>query len=133
VKGLFSIILHLNQQGPFSLHPTVLLNHAVRLFLNEVFPTNEVLSRQTKFCPDKRSFVGIVQTKHLYNFRAVAQPGRRKSVRGTSTRFSRSRQTKFCRDSAQKIFMNLFRAVAQPGSAPRSGRGGRWFESSLPD
>src|SRR5215471_4049944 len=25
------------------------------------------------------------------------------------------------------------RAVAQPGSAPRSGRGGRWFESSLPD
>ena len=26
-----------------------------------------------------------------------------------------------------------FRAVAQPGSAPRSGRGGRWFESSLPD
>ena len=26
-----------------------------------------------------------------------------------------------------------FRAVAQPGSAPRSGRGGRWFESSHPD
>ena len=27
----------------------------------------------------------------------------------------------------------LFRDVAQPGSAPRSGRGGRWFESSHPD
>jgi hypothetical protein len=26
-----------------------------------------------------------------------------------------------------------FRAVAQPGSALRSGRRGRWFESSLPD
>ena len=25
------------------------------------------------------------------------------------------------------------RAVAQPGSALRSGRRGRWFESSLPD
>jgi hypothetical protein len=27
----------------------------------------------------------------------------------------------------------FFRAVAQPGSALRSGRRGRWFESSLPD
>lgn len=27
----------------------------------------------------------------------------------------------------------IFRAVAQPGSALRSGRRGRWFESSLPD
>lgn len=26
-----------------------------------------------------------------------------------------------------------FRAVAQPGSVQRSGRWGRWFESSLPD
>jgi hypothetical protein len=25
------------------------------------------------------------------------------------------------------------RDVAQPGSVPRSGRGGRWFESSRPD
>ena len=29
--------------------------------------------------------------------------------------------------------ITLFRAVAQPGSALRSGRRGRWFESSLPD
>ena|GEM_PF-4123993 len=28
---------------------------------------------------------------------------------------------------------HLIREVAQSGSAPRSGRGGRWFESSLPD
>jgi hypothetical protein len=27
----------------------------------------------------------------------------------------------------------ILRDVAQPGSAPRSGRGGRWFESSHPD
>ena len=27
----------------------------------------------------------------------------------------------------------VFRAVAQPGSVQRSGRWGRWFESSLPD
>ena len=27
----------------------------------------------------------------------------------------------------------FFRDVAQPGSASRSGRGGRWFESSHPD
>lgn len=27
----------------------------------------------------------------------------------------------------------IIRDVAQPGSASRSGRGGRWFESSHPD
>ena len=27
----------------------------------------------------------------------------------------------------------IFRDVAQSGSVPRSGRGGRWFESSHPD
>ena len=33
------------------------------------------------------------------------------------------------------LFLNaiLFRGVAQPGSAPRSGRGGRRFESCRPD
>ena len=31
------------------------------------------------------------------------------------------------------LLITLFRAVAQPGSALRSGRRGRWFESSLPD
>lgn len=31
------------------------------------------------------------------------------------------------------VFFKVFRDVAQPGSAPRSGRGGRWFESSHPD
>ena len=31
------------------------------------------------------------------------------------------------------LFLLDFRDVAQPGSAPRSGRGGRWFESSHPD
>ena len=34
------------------------------------------------------------------------------------------------------LFLNFLfkvRAVAQPGSALRSGRRGRWFESSLPD
>jgi hypothetical protein len=30
-------------------------------------------------------------------------------------------------------FIRTRRAVAQPGSALRSGRRGRWFESSLPD
>ncbi len=28
---------------------------------------------------------------------------------------------------------NVHRGVAQPGSAPALGAGGRWFESSLPD
>ncbi len=31
------------------------------------------------------------------------------------------------------LLPGFFRAVAQPGSALRSGRRGRWFESSLPD
>lgn len=31
------------------------------------------------------------------------------------------------------IWRRVFRVVAQPGSALRSGRRGRWFESSLPD
>ena len=31
------------------------------------------------------------------------------------------------------IFVERFRDVAQPGSARRSGRRGRWFESSHPD
>ncbi len=30
-------------------------------------------------------------------------------------------------------FCGVFRDVAQPGSALRSGRRGRWFESSHPD
>jgi hypothetical protein len=30
-------------------------------------------------------------------------------------------------------FCHHFRGVAQPGSALRSGRRGRWFESSRPD
>ena len=29
--------------------------------------------------------------------------------------------------------MSLYRAVAQSGSAPAWGAGGRWFESSRPD
>jgi hypothetical protein len=31
------------------------------------------------------------------------------------------------------MILNNFRDVAQPGSALRSGRRGRWFESSHPD
>lgn len=34
---------------------------------------------------------------------------------------------------ANNFVIWFFRAVAQPGSALRSGRRGRWFESSLPD
>ena len=40
--------------------------------------------------------------------------------------FSRRGNGKYC-------FNGMIRDVAQPGSAPRSGRGGRWFESSHPD
>ena len=32
-----------------------------------------------------------------------------------------------------KLLRNLSRGVAQPGSAPALGAGGRWFESSRPD
>ena len=34
---------------------------------------------------------------------------------------------------SSNIFVAVIRDVAQPGSASRSGRGGRWFESSHPD
>ena len=43
----------------------------------------------------------------------------------------------FFKEPLVPFFLNLMmselRAVAQPGSALRSGRRGRWFESSLPD
>ena len=35
--------------------------------------------------------------------------------------------------SKRSLHSQFLRDVAQPGSAPRSGRGGRWFESSHPD
>jgi hypothetical protein len=31
------------------------------------------------------------------------------------------------------LFLRSFRDVAQPGSVPAWGAGGRWFESSHPD
>ena len=31
------------------------------------------------------------------------------------------------------MVQQICRDVAQPGRAPRSGRGGRWFKSSRPD
>ena len=91
-------------------------------------------------------FTGRFKAKLWAGVRVVAQPGSALAWGASGRWFESSPPDRVRRsplfgtkadiilhDSPPLKLRRTMRAVAQPGSALRSGRRGRWFESSLPD